>query len=67
MATTARAERAQYDRDTLEQLKRELLVEQIRFYRAENQRRDREQREQEFELFLARTFGYPPPRRRGRP
>jgi hypothetical protein len=50
-------------RDELDALKRELVIEQIKFYRAANEERECEEREREFELFLARRFGYPPPRR----
>lgn len=50
------------DRREFESLERELLVEQIRFYRAANEEAEREKREREFELFLARRFGYSVPR-----
>lgn len=50
----------------VEKLKRELLIEQLKFYRASNEEREREKRQREFDLFLARRFGYWPPRRRQR-
>lgn len=43
-------------------LERELLIEQIKFYRAQNEERRRAERERELELFLARHFGYAVPR-----
>jgi hypothetical protein len=53
-------------RDDLEALKRDLLVEQIKYFRAANLEREREEREREFESFLSRRWGYPLPRRRRR-
>ena len=51
-------------RGAIDSLKRELLEEQLKFYRAANEEREREKREREFESFLAQRWGYPPPRRR---
>lgn len=61
MSSPARAER--YD---LDDLRRELLMEQLKFYRAANEERERQKRECEMDLFLTRRWGYPLPRR-GRP
>jgi hypothetical protein len=44
-------------------LQHELLIEEIKFYRAVNEERERDKRERETELFLARRWGYPVPRR----
>lgn len=46
-----------------DKLDRWLKIEQLKFYRAATEDREREKREREFELFLARRWGYQPLRR----
>jgi hypothetical protein len=44
-------------------LQHELVLEQLKYYRALNEDRERDKRERETELFLARRWGYPARRR----
>lgn len=53
-------------RSETEALMVEVLREQLRELRARREERERENREREFELFLARRYGYPPPGSRRR-
>jgi len=61
---TAAVERDRSDDRELAMLKRWLLIEQIKFYRAANEQRARAEDEWQFEEFLRREYGYPAPRRR---
>jgi hypothetical protein len=47
-------------------LEETLLREKLKYYRAANRAREREEREREFESFLARKWGYEFPRSRRR-
>jgi hypothetical protein len=49
----------------LDSLKAELIIEQLKYFRAMNEERKRQQREHELEKFLAKKYGYSFPRRRG--
>jgi hypothetical protein len=50
--------------DELDQLERELLIEQLKYYRSKNFEREREERYAEFCDFLTNSFGYATYRRR---
>jgi len=47
-------------------LDRELKIEQLRFYRAANEERERDEHDYRLADTLSRRWGYPPPRRHRR-